>query len=373
MSAETGAIRDVLVVVLNYRVADLALDCVARLEPQIANQPGCSVVIVDNDSGDGSAERLAEAIEAKAWSSWARLVRSPRNGGFAFGNNVAIRPALAGPGPAPRYLWILNPDTTPRPGAGAALHDFLETHPEVGIAGSRLEDPDGTQHHSRYRFPTVWSELDACLGFGPVSRLLARWHIAPPLVDETHPIDWVAGASMMVRREVFEEVGLLDESFFMYFEEVDLCRRARRAGWPCWYVRESRVAHLAAQSSGVDARDRVRPRQPDYWFESRRRYWLKNHGALYAAAVDLAAIVGVALARLRTRLGGRRDPHPEHYLGDLIRHSVFRRGTAVRRIEEGAGLDSTRRPGDPGARAEVLQRAPGVAEEAPGTTRPMEE
>lgn len=328
--AAPGAIRDVLVVVLNYRVADLAIDCVARLAPQIAGQPGCRVVVVDNDSGDGSAERIAAAIEAKDWSAWASLLRSPRNGGFAFGNNVAIRPALAARSTAPRYVLILNPDTTPRPGAVAALYDFLEAHPEVGIAGSRLEDPDGTQHHSRYRFPTLASEFDACLGFGPVSRLLSRWHIAPPLVDETHPIDWVAGASMMVRREVFEAVGLLDEGFFMYFEEVDLCRRARSAGWPCWYVTESRVAHLAAQSSGVDARDRVRPRQPDYWFESRRRFWLKNHGALYAAAVDLAAIVGVALARLRTRLGGRPDPHPDRYLADLIRHSVFLRGSSLR-------------------------------------------
>jgi hypothetical protein len=318
-------VRDVLVVVLNYRVADLAIDCVRRLSGEIPGQPGCRVVMVDNDSRDGSADRIAEAIAREGWSSWVSLIRSPHNGGFAAGNNLAIRPALASAAP-PRYVQILNPDTLPRPGAVHALHDFLETHPDVGIVGSRLEEPDGTQHDSRYQFPTVWSELDSCLGFGPVSRLLRRWHIAPPLVNRSHPIDWVAGASMMVRREVFEQVGLLDEGFFMYFEEVDFCRRARRAGWRCWYVVESRVAHLTGQSSGIDVRHHRRPRLPAWWFESRRRYWIKNHGPLYAAAVDLAALVGVALARLRTRLGGRPDPHPERFWRDLLAHSVFARG-----------------------------------------------
>ena len=324
---EPASLRDVLVVILNYRVADLALGCLRELAAQIPGQPGCRAVVVDNDSGDGSAERIEAAIEAEGFGAWAKLERSPHNGGFAAGNNFAIRPALAAE--PYRYVWILNPDTIPRPGAGQALFEFLEAHGEVGIAGSRLEDADGTQHHSRYRFPSLQNEFDGAIGLGVVSRLLARWQIAPPLVPETHPIDWVAGASMMIRREVLEEVGLLDEGFFMYFEEVDLCRRARLAGYPCWYVAESRVAHIAAQSSGIDRRESDHPRLPDYWFESRRRYWLKNHGLLYAAAVDLAALCGVAFASLRTRLGGRENPHPDHYLGDLFRHSVFVRGGRV--------------------------------------------
>ena len=318
--------RDVLVVVLNYRVADLALGCLDALAGQIRGQAGCRVVVVDNDSGDGSAEQIAAAIAQRGWQDWVSLVCSPVNGGFAAGNNLAIRPALEAPDP-PRYVLILNPDTLPRPGAVAALHDFLEAHPEVGIAGSRLEEADGTQHHSRYRFPSLRGELDARLGIGLVSRWLAPWQIAPPLVAESHPIDWVAGASMMIRAKVFADVGLLDEGYFLYFEELDFCRRARRAGWPCWYVYESRVAHLVGRSSGIDVRRRETPPMPPYWFQSRRRYYVKNHGLAYALAIDAVAVLGLAFSRTREQLGGRRGPHPDRFLRDLIRGSVWWRGS----------------------------------------------
>jgi hypothetical protein len=314
--------RNVLVVLLNYRVPDMALACLEQLASQIPGHPGCQVALVDNASGDGSAERFAAAIEENGWQEWVSLVASPHNGGYAAGNNLAIRPALANRDTAPDFFLLLNPDTLPRPGALEALYAFMVAHPDVGIAGSRLEDADGTQHQSRYRFPNLASELEARLGFGLVSRMLAHWKTAQPLVAASHEIDWVAGASMMVRREVFDQIGLLDECYFLYFEETDFCLRARKAGWRCWYVYESRVAHLASRSTGIDHVTRTR-RVPAYWFESRRRYWVRNHGLLAAVVVDGVALAAVFVGSLREALQRKRSRRPPWQLWDLARHSVF--------------------------------------------------
>jgi N-acetylglucosaminyl-diphospho-decaprenol L-rhamnosyltransferase len=259
------------------------------------------------------------------------LVHSPVNGGFAAGNNFAIAPALAGDDP-PDLIWLLNPDTLVRPGALDALLAFLEDRSDVGIAGSRLEWEDGTQHDSRYRFPGILNQFDAHLAFPPFAKLVWRWRVAPDLVLEDHPIDWMAGASMIIRREVFERIGLFDDGYFMYFEETDFCLRASRAGFLGWYVPQSRVAHLVGKSSKVSAvRDSVQPRLPRYWFVSRRRYYLKNHGLLYAAAVDFLTLLGYAGWLLRQKLTGKSSSRPDHYGRDLANASVYLRGGRIPR------------------------------------------
>ena len=313
----------VLVVILNYKSAKLCEECIATLAPEVARHPGTYVVVPDNASNDGSVEHLERAVAARGWSAWARVVPLPANGGYGAGNNAAIRAGLAGEyGTPPEYVWLLNPDTLVRPGALGALLAFLDAHPEVGIAGSRLEEADGTQHASRYRFPTFWSELESGFRLGIVTRLLANKQIMPPLVLEQHPIDWVAGASMMLRRAVLERAGLFDEEFFLYFEEVDLCRRAKAAGVSCWYVPESRVAHIVGQSSGVTARERA-IRRPRYWFDSRRRYFVKHHGVVYAFFADMAWAVGFGLWRLRRRLQRRPDLDPPRLWWDFVAHAFW--------------------------------------------------
>lgn len=131
---------------------------------------------------------------------------------------------------------------------------------------------------------------------------------------------------MIVRREVFESVGLLDEKYFMYFEEVDFCLAANRSGWPCWYVPASRVVHLVGQSSGVTDTKRPPKRLPKYWFDSRRRYFLKNHGWLYAAIADAAWVVGFSLWRLRRVLQHKPDNDPPKLLSDFVLNSVLLKG-----------------------------------------------
>ncbi len=265
---------------------------------------------------------MTETIRQNQWGDRVTLQPLPRNGGFAYGNNAAIAPALAA-ADKPDYVLLLNPDTVVRPGAVTALLDFLDADPKVGIAGSRLEDPDGTPQRSAFRFHSVRGEIERGVRMGWSTKLLAGQMIAPPQADVTGPCDWVAGASMLVRRAVFESAGLMDERYFMYFEEVDFCLAAARAGWPCWYVPASRVVHLVGAVSQMSDTRKHRKRRPAYWFESRRRYFLKNHGWLYAAATDAAYLASHTLWRLRRLVQQKPDTDPPRLLTDSIRHSVF--------------------------------------------------
>lgn len=316
------------IVIVNYRTADLVIDCLRSLEGELRPALEDRVVIADNQSGDGSVEKIGAAISSEGWDNWASILPLDRNGGYAFGNNAVIRPLLESQQP-PDFLLLMNPDTVARPGSIQALLDLMELHPEVGMVGSRLEDPDGTPQASAFRFHTIFSELDDGLRLGLFSRLVSKWILAPPVPDEASPTDWVAGASMMIRRQVFESIGLLDEGYFLYFEEVDFCLRAARAGWPCWYEPKSRVVHLVGQATGVTDPKNAGKRRPRYWFDSRRRYFLKNHGRIYAATVDAFWAIGHLLWRMRRVLQRKDDLAPEKLLADFIRHSVFVKGFQI--------------------------------------------
>jgi N-acetylglucosaminyl-diphospho-decaprenol L-rhamnosyltransferase len=312
-----------LIVVVNYRTAGLAVDCLTSLCAEI-DADHDRVVVVDNGSGDDSVAQLDATITRRTWSPWVRLVALEHNRGFAAGCNAAIGGAFSGR-EVPAHVLLLNPDTRVRPGAIRALVRFLEHHPEVGIAGSRLEDPDGTPQRSAFRFFTVLGEFEGGARSGPITRILRRHVIAPPVSDTACQTDWVAGASMLVRRQVFERIGLLDEGYFLYFEEVDFCLRAHRAGFSCWYVPESRVVHLVGQSSGITDPKRVRDRRPAYWFESRQRFFRKNFGWRYALAADLAFTAGYLTRCGRRLFEGTSSPEPERFFSDFLRHSAITR------------------------------------------------
>jgi GT2 family glycosyltransferase len=217
----------------------------------------------------------------------------------------------------------LNPDTIVRPGALRTLIQFMKQTPNCGIAGSRLEDPDGTVQRSAFRFPSVFSEFESAARTGPISQMLSRFVIAPPPTSEAIETDWVAGASMIVRCDVFDDVELMDEGFFLYYEEVDFCKRAKDAGWECWYVPASRVIHLVGQSTGVTNQDTARRRRPAYWFHSRRRYFLRHLGWFRSMLADLGWLSGAAIHCTRCALSGRSTNMPSRFVADFIANSVL--------------------------------------------------
>lgn len=308
----------VYIVIVNYRTADLVIDCLRSLATQVGDLGGGRVSVIDNASGDGSVPKLVHAIEREGWSSWAQVVPQERNGGFSFGNNAGIRLALA---TAKRvdYVMLLNPDTIAREGAVKALAAFLDHHPHAGIAGSLLENRDGGVERSAHRVHSPLSELNAGARLGVLNRLLRRYVALDGSSAEAHRCDWVSGASLIVRREVIEQVGLMDEGYFLYFEEVDFCRRAQQAGWECWYVPDSRVMHLEGASTGVSVAAKRRAR---YWYDSRRRFFAKHYGIAGLVAADMLWAIGrfSFLLRRGLRIGAssRANNDPKWYMFDLL-------------------------------------------------------
>ena len=322
-----------LIVIVNYRVTQLTIDCLRSVAEEIERVPGAHVAVCENGTGDDSAERIQRAINSNGWRAWCTLTVIKQNLGFTGGNNAILRPAMQSDDP-PDYFLLLNADTIVRPFAFKALVDFMDQHPQAGIAGCRLEQPDGRTQRSAFRFQSPASEFEANIRLGIVTRLLKKWMVAPPVRDETFETDWVSGACMMIRREVFRDIGFLDEGLYTYFDDCDFCFNAYKAQWSTWYVPIGTVLHLKGQSTGIK---RESPnRFPAYYFQARRRYFLKNHGPVYAAMADAAQIFGQALWRLRVMLTQKEDTSAPHLLADAIRHSVFKTGFELKNVQNPA-------------------------------------
>lgn len=308
-----------LCVILNYKTAEMTLDAVAAAREALAGIDGHRIDVVDNDSGDGSFEVLKKAADDAGWPN-VQVMASGHNGGFGAGNNFAIRRALESDDP-PEFIYILNSDAFPAPDAIEKLLSFLEARPNVGIAGSYIHGPDGDPHLTAFRFPSFKAEVLGSFRLGALQRMWPDDEIPiQPMPTETRQVDWLAGASMMLRREVFEAIGLFDETFFLYFEETDLCRRARLAGWPCYYVVESKVAHIGSVSTGFKLRDKP---MPSYWFDSRRYYFNKNHGRAYTWASNVVHAVGLGTFRVRSVVQRKENPDRLHFLRDFVRYNFF--------------------------------------------------
>lgn len=307
-----------LFVTVNYKTAGLTVEALRSLAPEMARLPGSRAIVVDNCSQDQSCEVLSEAIRSEGWSAWARVEAAPRNGGFSYGNNAAIRLARQEATPFDA-VFLLNPDAQIRPGTPAVVEQFLRDHPRAGIAGVSILNGEGEPEPSAHRFPSALNELNEGAQFGPLSKLLRNHLITPDIADRSHPCDWVSGAGMVIRREVLEEIGLFDEGYFLYFEEVDLCRRAKSAGWEVWYLPEAGIVHLEGASTGITA---TRKRRASYWYDSRRRYFAKHRGRTGLILADLAFLItrSALLLRRTLRLGGRAgiEKEPLHWLGDTI-------------------------------------------------------
>jgi N-acetylglucosaminyl-diphospho-decaprenol L-rhamnosyltransferase len=319
MSDEARSL-DVATVIVTYKSALLTIESLQSLDRErSASSLSIRAVVVDNDSGD--LPQIARAVAGNGWSDWVTLVSAPKNGGFAYGNNLGMQRAYAAGRPS--YVYLLNPDAQVRRGAISALTRFLDSHPDVGIAGSSFETLEGTDWPYAFRFPGLLSELDQGLELGIVTRLLRRWVVPRRMTKASQPTDWICGASMMIRPEVLAAIGGMDENYFLYYEEVDFCRRARQAGFPTWYVPESRVIHIGGQSTNVTSATSTPRRLPAYWFESRRRYFAVSFGLRRAMMIDAVALLAHTLGWLKRLALLRRRTASPHFARDLMTHSVL--------------------------------------------------
>lgn len=285
--AET-AIPNLAVVIVSWNVRDLLAACLQSLFADVEQSGlGTQVWVVDNGSADGAPEMLAELFPA------VHLIASGENLGFVRANNRALREISNLQSPISKYVWLLNPDTEVQPGATAALVAALESHPQAGVAGAKLLYPDGSFQHSAFHFPGL---AQLALDLFPLPARLYETPLNgryPRRLYEgksPFPVDHPLGAAMMVRAEAIADVGLLDEDFWMYCEEIDWCWRMRRAGWQSLCAPAAQVIHHAGQSSG-----QVRiPSFVNLW-TSRAKLYARYHGP-----------VTRRLARTLVRAGMRR-------------------------------------------------------------------
>lgn len=353
----------VAAVIVSYRTAPLTIAALRSLEAErLGTTLTIRAIVVDNASGD--LPTIAQAVTENGWSCWVDLIAAPRNGGFGYGNNLGIAHAYARQSPS--YIYLLNPDAQIRPGAIDALVSFLDSHPEAGIAGGSFEQADGAAWKIAFRFPGLLSELHDGLHFRLATRLLQRWRVPMEMGDAAQCVDWISGASMMIRPSVLAAIGGFDERYFLYFEETELCLRARRAGFLTWYVPQSRVMHLRGQSTRVTDLNRGRARLPAYWFESRRRYLATSLGLARATCVDAVALLAYSLGYLKSLLLFRTRAVTPHFVRDLWRHCLLRPGNRAVPAGNYGNLGTLVR-----ARAgHALQAPPGDLERAPAEQSP---
>ncbi|MGF1508475.1 MAG: glycosyltransferase family 2 protein [Myxococcota bacterium] len=292
---------DLVVVVLNYKTPELVVDCLGSLAPQVDGVRR-SVVVVDNDSRDGSVEIIGSAIDQRGWSHWARLVPSPVNGGFAAGNNLGIQAA-----DADNYL-LLNSDTIVRPGALDEILHAAAVRPEAGLIGPRLEWPDETPQISAFRFPSPFSEVIHSAETSLVTRALSGFDVPIPVSDAPIEADWVSFACVLIRSSVVHRIGLLDDNYFMYYEDIDFCRRARDAGFHIVYWPDARVVHLRGGSGDVKSSIAQKKRPRRYLYESRSRYFAKFYGGVPGVlAANLGWYTGRSVSKLRELVGNKKN------------------------------------------------------------------
>lgn len=255
--------NDISVSIVNTNNRELLLSCLESLHASMTPEIGVEIVVLDNASEDGSAEAVRERFPG------VRLHAQAFRAGFGANHNTIIR-ATNG-----RYVFVLNEDTTSDDWGFGRMVEEMDAHPRTAALGPRLVYPDGRHQGSAWRFPTPLVSLAGLPTLGKVGVNQSKG-------NRPRSVDWVAGAALLLRREALDSVGLFDEGFFIYFEEVDLCLRLRRAGWEVRYLPAVSVIHHESQFSADIPERRIN----EMW-RGRRRYWRKHHSA---AGTRIAAL-----------------------------------------------------------------------------------
>ncbi|MFN2218100.1 MAG: glycosyltransferase family 2 protein [Anaerolineae bacterium] len=289
---------DLSIVIVSWNVRDLLRSCLQSILTEAHSGPEgealriedwtVEILVVDNASTDGSAEIVRQQFPQ------VHLIANKENRGFTAANNQGLARSQG------RYLLLLNPDTETVGDALVTMLRYVEANAEVGALGPKLVNPDGSIQSSRRRFPTFATALvesTVMQEWWQDNRVLRRYYMADTPDNAIQRVDWVVGACLLVRRQTYEQVGGLDEGFFMYSEELDWCRRIKAAGWEIVYLPTAAVIHHEGKSS-----EQVVPARHVYFQSSKVRYFRKHHGAFQAEALRWFLLVTYAYQMAREAL-----------------------------------------------------------------------
>jgi len=259
---------DLSIVIISWNVRELLRRCLDSIQESLKGEKGkgllVETIIFDNGSADGSADMVREDFPG------VHLMESEVNLGFTKGNNLAMGQSEG------RYILLLNPDTEVVGDALGTMVAYMESHPRVGALGPQLLNPDGTTQSSRRRFPTLataFLESTVLQPWFQGSRILKRYYLLDRLDEEIQPVDWVVGAAILIRREALQQVGPLDEEFFMYSEELEWCYRLKAQGWEVVYLPTAQVVHQEGRSSA-----QVLPARHIHFQRSKVLFFKKYYG-----------------------------------------------------------------------------------------------
>jgi N-acetylglucosaminyl-diphospho-decaprenol L-rhamnosyltransferase len=270
-----GGVTDLSIIIVSWNVRDYLRSCLSSI---IDNQGDLlvEVIVVDSGSADGSTQMIRDEYPSL------KLVACNDNVGFPRGNNIGLRDATG------RFLLLLNPDTEIISDALSQMVAYLEENEEVGVVGGQLLNSDGTVQSSRRRFPSIATAAFESTWLQPYApREMIRQYYAEDLpLDDPVEVDWLVGACLMTRREVIDEVGLMDEAYFMYSEELDWCRRIREAGWRIVYLPEAQIIHHVGKSS-----EQAETERHVNFQRAKLRYFRKYHGRLPTALLRMILLL----------------------------------------------------------------------------------
>lgn len=267
---------DISIIIVNWNTKDFLMECLNSLE-ECSSVYKKEVIVVDNGSSDGSLEAVRVTFPE------AQVIQNNANLGFAKANNIGIAKSRG------RYVCLVNSDVKVMDNCINRLITYMDTNPNIGVSGPKILNPDLTIQDSCRTFPSLWNNLSQTLGLDKLFRnspFFSGEHMFHFKHDVVFPVDYLAGCFFMVRRKALDEIGLLDERFFIYQEEVDWCRRFKRAGWDVFFFPEATIIHNHSASSSKDPL-RFAAEQ----IKSKKTYWKKHHSRIAVKIFSLIFLI----------------------------------------------------------------------------------
>lgn len=290
---------NIAVIIVNYRTPEMLINCLSKMIATI-DFNSVSICIVDNHSNDNSVNKLKAWLQDGGLTSRVSLICSPENGGFSAGNNIGIKAISAD------YYLLLNSDAYIEQSSIEVLLRAFERSPQIGLVSPRLQWENGKPQESTFKFFHPITEFVQQAKTGIFSTLFKRFVVAEPVCDDARYVQWASFACIMISADCLKEVGLLDEGYFMYFEDVEYCYRAQKHNYKVFHEPFARAVHLRGGSSSVKANIAKRKRLPKYFYQSRTRFYYQKCGLIGLLSANVFWYLGRGVSLMR-ELTGRKD------------------------------------------------------------------